>query len=57
MLGLKVLSGRVREILAGTFRNPQRGLSYREGQWMEIWQQVFQQAGKRSLEVKRERKV
>ena len=53
MLALKTLSGRLREILTGRFRNPQRMLSHREQQWMDIWQQVFQQAGKRAVEATR----
>lgn len=56
MLALKILSARIRDILAGTFRNPQKVLSCRQQQWVEIWQQIFSQAGKRSLDPKRERK-
>ncbi|GES66169.1 ATP dependent RNA helicase [Aspergillus terreus] len=41
MLALKVLSARVREILAGTVRDPQKRLSYKQRQWMDIWQQIF----------------
>lgn len=44
MLALKVLSARIREILAGTFREPQRRLSYKQQQWIEIWQTIFSQA-------------
>lgn len=41
MLALKVLSARVREILAATVRDPQKRLSYKQRQWMDIWQQIF----------------
>ncbi|OJJ31738.1 hypothetical protein ASPWEDRAFT_118185 [Aspergillus wentii DTO 134E9] len=47
MLALKVLSARIRDILAGTFRDPQKVLSYKQQQWIEIWQQIFTLAGKR----------
>ncbi|KAJ5084240.1 Helicase C-terminal [Penicillium alfredii] len=47
MLALKTLSGRLRDILSNTFRNPHRPLSYKQQQWLEIWQQIFAQAGKR----------
>lgn len=43
MLALKVLCARIREILAGTFREPQRRLSYKQQQWIEIWQTIFSQ--------------
>lgn len=42
MLAIKVLSTRVREILAALFRDPQQPLSYKQKQWMEIWQGIFQ---------------
>lgn len=41
MLALKILSARIREILTGTFREPQRRLSYRQQQWIEVWQAIF----------------
>lgn len=47
MLALKILSARIREILAGTFREPQKRLSYKQQQWIEIWQTIFSQATKR----------
>lgn len=47
MLALKVLSARMRDILAGTFRDPQKMLSYKQRRWIDIWQQIFSQAGKR----------
>lgn len=42
MLAIKVLSTRVREILAQMFRDPQLPLSFKQRQWMEIWQGIFQ---------------
>ena len=48
MLALKVLSARIREILAGTFRDPHKMLSYKQRQWIDIWQQIFTQAAKRN---------
>lgn len=50
MLALKILSARIREILAGTVRDPQKVLSYKQQQWVGIWQQIFSQAGKRMAE-------
>ncbi|CAI7651141.1 unnamed protein product, partial [Penicillium manginii] len=47
MLALKILNSRLRDLLASTFRNPHRPLSYKQQQWLEIWQLVFAQAGKR----------
>lgn len=47
MLALKILNNRLRELLASTFRNPHRPLSYKQQQWLEIWQLIFGQAGKR----------
>ncbi|CAI7661749.1 unnamed protein product [Penicillium pancosmium] len=47
MLALKILNNRLRDLLASTFRNPHRPLSYKQQQWLEIWQLVFAQAGKR----------
>ncbi|GAB1199842.1 hypothetical protein APSETT444_009201 [Aspergillus pseudonomiae] len=46
MLALKILSARIRDILSGTFRDPQKKLSYKQQQWVHIWQQIFSQAGK-----------
>ncbi|KAF7595064.1 hypothetical protein BBP40_007467 [Aspergillus hancockii] len=48
MLALKILSARTRDILSGTFRSPQKMLSYKQQQWIRIWQQIFSQAGKRN---------
>ncbi|OJJ50498.1 hypothetical protein ASPZODRAFT_191995 [Penicilliopsis zonata CBS 506.65] len=45
MLAVKILSARVRDILAGTFRTPHKVLTYKQQQWLEIWQQIFSQAG------------
>ncbi|GIJ98894.1 hypothetical protein Aspvir_001016 [Aspergillus viridinutans] len=50
MLALKILSARIREILAGTVRDSQKMLSYKQQQWVGIWQQIFSQAGKRMAE-------
>lgn len=47
MLALKILNARLRDLLACTFRNPHRPLSYKQQQWLEIWQTIFAQAGKR----------
>ncbi|KAJ6051991.1 hypothetical protein N7460_002525 [Penicillium canescens] len=47
MLALKILNSRLREILSNTFRNPHRPLSYKQQQWIDIWQQIFTQASKR----------
>ncbi|KAJ5802296.1 uncharacterized protein N7503_004746 [Penicillium pulvis] len=47
MLALKYLNARLRDLLATTFKNPHRPLSYKQQQWLEIWQQIFAQAGKR----------
>lgn len=49
MLALKILNNRLRDLLAATFRNPHRPLSYKQQQWLEIWQLIFAQAGKRRL--------
>ncbi|KAE8357618.1 hypothetical protein BDV27DRAFT_82954 [Aspergillus caelatus] len=46
MLALKILSARIRDILSGTFRDPQKKLSYKQQQWVQIWQQIFTQVGK-----------
>jgi ATP-dependent RNA helicase DHX29 len=50
MLALKILNARIREILAGTVRDPQKVQSYKQQQWVGIWQQIFSQAGKRMAE-------
>ncbi|KAJ5591716.1 Helicase C-terminal [Penicillium hispanicum] len=47
MLALKILNARLRDLLASTFRNPHRPLSYKQQQWLEIFQQIFAQARKR----------
>ncbi|KAJ5730239.1 uncharacterized protein N7483_004747 [Penicillium malachiteum] len=47
MLALKILNSRLREILASTFKNPHKPLSYKQQQWLDIWQLIFSQAGKR----------
>lgn len=47
MLALKILNSRLRDLLASTFKNPHRPLSYKQQQWLDIWQQIFAQAGKR----------
>lgn len=47
MLALKLLNSRLRELLATTFKNPHRPLSYKQQQWLDIWQMVFAQAAKR----------
>lgn len=47
MLALKFLSAKIREILQGTFREPQKRLSYKQQQWLEIWQAIFWQAKQR----------
>lgn len=47
MLALKVLSTRIREILTGTFREPHRRLSYKQQQWIDIWQTIFSRAERR----------
>lgn len=48
MLALKILSTRIRDILAATFRDPNKALSYKNQQWLEIWQRIFEQAGTRA---------
>ncbi|KAL3437177.1 P-loop containing nucleoside triphosphate hydrolase protein [Aspergillus tetrazonus] len=42
MLAMKVLATRIREILANVFRDPQQPLSYKQRQWMDIWQGIWQ---------------
>ncbi|KAL1855476.1 hypothetical protein Plec18167_007102 [Paecilomyces lecythidis] len=44
ILALKILAGKVREILSGTFKNPQKPLSHRQQEWMNILQQMFTNA-------------
>ncbi|KAJ5733407.1 hypothetical protein N7493_002193 [Penicillium malachiteum] len=46
MLALKILNSRLREILASTFKNPHKPVSYKQQQWIDIWQLIFSQAGK-----------
>ncbi|EED21824.1 ATP dependent RNA helicase, putative [Talaromyces stipitatus ATCC 10500] len=41
MLAFKRFSIRVREIMTEIVRNPQKMLSRRQREWMEIWQQIF----------------
>ncbi|KAJ5151042.1 uncharacterized protein N7482_010294 [Penicillium canariense] len=47
MLALKTLNSRLRDLLASIFRNPHKPLSYKQQQWLEIWQQIFTLAGKK----------
>lgn len=47
MLALKILNSRLRDLLASTFRNPHKPLSYKQQQWLDIWQQIFTLAGKK----------
>ncbi|KAF7719449.1 DEAD box ATP-dependent RNA helicase [Penicillium ucsense] len=47
MLAMKTLNSRLRDILASTFRTPHRPLSYKQQQWLDIWQDVFALAAKR----------
>ena len=47
MLALKILSARLRDILSATFRDPNKMMSYKNQQWIRIWQQIFSQAAKR----------
>jgi ATP-dependent RNA helicase DHX29 len=44
ILALKILSGKVRETLSGTFKNPQKPLSHRQQEWMNILQRMFSDA-------------
>lgn len=46
MLAMKILSTRLREIMALAFRTPQKleQLSDQQQKWLEIWQQVFTHA-------------
>ncbi|KAI2787825.1 hypothetical protein POX_f08203 [Penicillium oxalicum] len=46
MLSLKILNSRLRDTLASTFRNPHKPLSYKQQQWLDIWQEVFALAAK-----------
>jgi ATP-dependent RNA helicase DHX29 len=45
MLAFKTFSLRVREILNEIIRNPQRTLTHRQREWMELWQRVFSRGG------------
>lgn len=47
ILALKILNSRLRELLASTFRNPHKPLSYKQQQWLDIWQQIFTLADKK----------
>ncbi|KAJ5117093.1 uncharacterized protein N7443_003003 [Penicillium atrosanguineum] len=47
MLTLKILNSRLRDLLAATFKNPHKPLSYKQQQWLDVWQQIFAQAWKR----------
>ncbi|KAL4880475.1 P-loop containing nucleoside triphosphate hydrolase protein [Aspergillus karnatakaensis] len=42
MVAIKFLSMKIREILAGFFKDPGVPLSYKQRQWMEIWENIFQ---------------
>ncbi|KAL4869998.1 hypothetical protein BDV12DRAFT_166832 [Aspergillus spectabilis] len=42
MVAIKFLSSKIREILAGFFKDPSMPLSYKQKQWMGIWEGVFQ---------------
>jgi ATP-dependent RNA helicase DHX29 len=41
MLAFKMFSMRVRDILSEVIRNPQKNLSHRQREWLDIWQQIF----------------
>jgi ATP-dependent RNA helicase DHX29 len=43
MVAIKVLATQIRQILADIVRNPRRGLTTKQRQWMEIWQHMFGQ--------------
>jgi ATP-dependent RNA helicase DHX29 len=47
MLALKILNSRLRDLLASTFRYPHKPLSYKQQQWLDIWQQIFTLAGRK----------
>ncbi|KAJ5896633.1 uncharacterized protein N7473_006032 [Penicillium subrubescens] len=47
MLALKILNSRLRDLLASTFRNPHKPLTYKQQQWLDVWQQIFTLAGKK----------
>ncbi|EUC49799.1 hypothetical protein COCMIDRAFT_1429 [Bipolaris oryzae ATCC 44560] len=42
-VGLKVLRRRVKEILAGSWKNPARQLSHREQEWLGLFFRIFEQ--------------
>ncbi|PWY93317.1 ATP dependent RNA helicase [Aspergillus sclerotioniger CBS 115572] len=44
MLALKTLSSHIRDILQSTFREPHRVPSYKQQQWLDLWQAIFAQA-------------
>ncbi|PWY70412.1 ATP dependent RNA helicase [Aspergillus heteromorphus CBS 117.55] len=43
MLALKTLSLRIRDILQSTFREPHKVPSYKQQQWLDLWQLIFAQ--------------
>lgn len=45
MLAFKVFCTRIRDVLSDVIRNPQKNLSHRQREWLEIWQQVFSRSG------------
>lgn len=52
MLTFKRFSIRVREIMTEIVRNPQKMLSHKQREWMEVWQQIFSAKGEKALEKK-----
>ncbi|GAM35605.1 ATP-dependent RNA/DNA helicase [Talaromyces pinophilus] len=52
MLAFKRFSIRVREIMTEIVRNPQKMLSHRQREWMEVWQQIFSAKAAKTLEKK-----
>lgn len=48
MLSLKYLSNRLRDILADISCNPQKTLTHRQQEWIDIWQRIFSQREKGS---------
>ncbi|KAL3707826.1 hypothetical protein TMatcc_005808 [Talaromyces marneffei ATCC 18224] len=52
MLAFKRLSIRVRDIMTEIVRNPQKMLSHRQREWMEVWQQIFSAKAARAIEKK-----
>ncbi|KAL1967815.1 hypothetical protein VTN77DRAFT_2504 [Rasamsonia byssochlamydoides] len=41
ILAFKTFNLRVRDILSDVIRNPQKNLSHRQREWLNIWQQIF----------------